>query len=73
MRGRMPISHRHAQYHWLCGCRVYDMLAWAIQEYVDSITESEEEHREYYLENTDKEDYYKFMQRWIDVKMVDVN
>ena len=49
------------------------MLAWAIQEYVDSITESEEEHREYYLENTDKEDYYKFMQRWIDVKMVDVN
>ena len=70
---RIPISHKHAQLHWLCGCRVYDMLAWALQDYVDSLTESEEENREYYLEDTDKEDYYKFMQRWMDVKMADVN
>ncbi|KAL5497414.1 hypothetical protein EMCRGX_G013881 [Ephydatia muelleri] len=42
-------------------------------EKVDSLTESEEENCEYYLEDTDKEDYYKFMQRWMDVKMADVN
>ena len=70
---RMPISHRDASLHWLCGCRVYDMLAWAIQDYVDSITPSDDENREYYLEGTDKEDYYKFMQRWMDVKMLDLN
>ena len=69
---RMPISHRHASMHWMCGCTVYDFLAWAIQDYVDSITESEEEHRSYYLEDTDKEDYYKFMQRWIEIKMAEV-
>ena len=70
---RMPISHRHARLHWLCGCRVYDMLAWVTQEYVDSIAVNDEENREFYLENTDKEDYYKFIQRWMEVKMANVN
>ena len=69
---RMPVSHRHAQFHWMCGCRVYDMLAWLVQDYVDSITESEEEEREYYLEDTEREDYYKFVQRWINIKMAEV-
>ena len=70
---RMPISHRFANLHWMCGCRVYDFIAHAVQEYVDSLTHSEDEPDDsHYLENTDKEDYFKFIQRWMELKMAAV-
>ena len=70
---RLPVSHRFSNFHWMCGCRVYDFLAHAVQEYVDSISPGEDDADDSnYLEHTDKEDYFKFMQRWIEIKMAKV-
>ena len=65
----MPVSHRFANLHWMCGCRVYDFIAYAVQEYVDNLTPADDTK---YLEDTDKEDYFKWMQRWMELKMAKV-
>ena len=66
---RLPTSHRYAAEHWMCGCRVYDFIAYAVQEFVDSL-----EPVEYHLplELTDADDCYKWIQRWMEVKMASV-
>ena len=66
---RLPVSHRYATEHWVCGCRVYDFIAYAVQEYVDSIEPMEHHH---HLELTDADDYYKWIQRWMENKMASV-
>lgn len=66
MACRLPLSHRFSNEHWLCGCRVYDFIAHAVQEYVDSVTPEEEE---LVLDSTDRDDYFKWIQRWMEIKM----